>query len=44
MCCELPANDSFKANKLVWRLETKHDYLVDRGTEFLKVRLKFKEN
>jgi hypothetical protein len=36
ICCEVLANESFKVNKLIRHLKTKHDSLADRGTEFLK--------
>jgi hypothetical protein len=36
ICCEVLANESFKANKLIRHLKTKHDSLADRGTNFFK--------
>jgi hypothetical protein len=37
-CCEVLANESFKVNKLIRHLKTKHDSLADRGTEFFKIK------
>jgi hypothetical protein len=36
ICCEVLANESFKVNKLIRHLKTKHDSLADRDTEFFK--------
>jgi hypothetical protein len=36
ICCEVLANLSFKVNKLIRHLKTKHDSLADCGTEFFK--------
>jgi hypothetical protein len=36
ICCEVLENESFKANKLIRHLKTKHDSLADRGTDFFK--------
>jgi hypothetical protein len=36
ICCEVLANESFKVNKLIRHLKTKHDSLADRGTGFFK--------
>jgi hypothetical protein len=36
ICCEVLANESFKVNKLIRHLKTKHDSLADRSTEFFK--------
>jgi hypothetical protein len=36
VCCEVLANESFKVNKLIRHLKTKHDSLADIGTEFFK--------
>jgi hypothetical protein len=38
ICCEVLANESFKVNKLIRHLKTKHDSLADRGTEFFKTK------
>jgi hypothetical protein len=38
--CEVLANESFKVNKLIRHLKTKHDSLADRGTEFFKRKAK----
>jgi hypothetical protein len=40
ICCEVLANASFKVNKLIRHLKTKHDSLADRGTEFFKRKAK----
>jgi hypothetical protein len=34
ICCGVLANESFKVNKLIRHLKTKHDSLADRGREF----------
>jgi hypothetical protein len=39
ICCEVLENELFKVNKLIRRLKTKHDSMVDRGIDFFK-RLK----
>jgi uncharacterized protein YhfF len=36
--CEVLAIESFKVNKLIRHLKTKHDSLADRGTEFFKTK------
>jgi hypothetical protein len=36
ICCEVLENESFKVNKLIRHLKTKHGSLADRGTEFFK--------
>jgi hypothetical protein len=35
ICCEVLANESFKANMLI-HLKTKHVSLADRGTDYFK--------
>jgi hypothetical protein len=40
ICCEVLVNESFKANKLIRHLKTKHDSLADRGTNFFKIKAK----
>jgi hypothetical protein len=34
ICCEVLANESFKVNKLIRHLKTKHDSLAHRGIDF----------
>jgi hypothetical protein len=45
ICCEVPANESFKVNNLIRHLKTKHDSLADRGTKIFKRKAEiFREN
>jgi hypothetical protein len=36
ICCEVLENESFKVNKLIRHLKSKHDSLADRETDFFK--------